>query len=328
VVLLIKFATPWLMTIYINQQLQKNPDYTGNVHSVSLNLLRPSISLHNLHIVSRTPDDQSILDIPTLKVTPKILHLLRGQIHMEIYALAPSLTFVVRTPTKAKPQTPPVYIWHVARAQLLPLPISDIFIDDGSIQYIDKTAEPIFLIKAMHIHAEIRDLQKPASKTNPLPANLKLYANTLGDANAQAQIAFNPKASLPTFELKFSLKHLQLKQINNFLEAYTDLRATAGEFNLFVEATGAKGHMHGYAKPFFKKVQLTLSEEDKKSLIKHLYKSVAQWLSDILKNNDTGHTATKIEFSGSINDPNASLWNTIINLLRNAFLEALLPRFD
>jgi hypothetical protein len=48
----------------------------------------------------------------------------------------------------------------------------------------------------------------------------------------------------------------------------------------------------------------------------------------IFKNHAKDQVATKIPVSGSLEDPKVNVWRTIINALRNAFVEAINPKLD
>lgn len=325
--IIIKFFIPIAMRIYINDSIKKDPDYSGSVHSVSLHILRPGVSLIGLHLEGRATTDKPILNIRQINLNLNITDLFKGHLLMRVSLNTPTLYFIVLKPSKTQ-APPPTYIWQAARAQILPIPVNDVFIHKGGLHYIDRTADPAFDLKVTKIEAKLKDLQAIPSEQKPLPTTLEVSAETIGNAEAKTAIQFNPHAKTPTFALKFSLAHLQLNQINSFLEAYTDLHAAQGEFSLLLSAEAANGKLSGYAKPFFTNVKLVVPPKHQGNPIKHLYKAVAQWLAETLKNNDTQHVATKVNFGGPINDPDASLWSTVANLLRNAFLEALLPQFE
>lgn len=51
-------------------------------------------------------------------------------------------------------------------------------------------------------------------------------------------------------------------------------------------------------------------------------------VGQVFKNQKEDQVATKISFEGNIENPNTSIWNTIVNILRNAFIRALQPAID
>ena len=51
-------------------------------------------------------------------------------------------------------------------------------------------------------------------------------------------------------------------------------------------------------------------------------------IAEIFENQCREQIATDIPFSGTLDDPEASLWDTLIGIMHNAFVEALPPGFD
>jgi hypothetical protein len=49
---------------------------------------------------------------------------------------------------------------------------------------------------------------------------------------------------------------------------------------------------------------------------------------ELLKNVPREEVATRVDLSGPLEDPNVSTWEALVNLIRNAFFEAILPGFE
>ena len=50
--------------------------------------------------------------------------------------------------------------------------------------------------------------------------------------------------------------------------------------------------------------------------------------SHLFKNRSTQQVATKVDLKGKLTGPNISAWQAIVQVLHNAFIEAILPGFD
>jgi len=48
----------------------------------------------------------------------------------------------------------------------------------------------------------------------------------------------------------------------------------------------------------------------------------------LLKNQKTQKVASDIDISGNLNKPDVSTWQAIVEVVRNAFVRAILPGFD
>ena len=51
-------------------------------------------------------------------------------------------------------------------------------------------------------------------------------------------------------------------------------------------------------------------------------------IAAIFTDSDTDQIATQIDLNGTLNDPEISTWDTFLNILKNAFVEAYSDRFD
>ena len=51
-------------------------------------------------------------------------------------------------------------------------------------------------------------------------------------------------------------------------------------------------------------------------------------IANLLKNEASEKVATKADISGNLEDPDASTWQIIANLFRNAFFDVILPGFE
>jgi hypothetical protein len=69
------------------------------------------------------------------------------------------------------------------------------------------------------------------------------------------------------------------------------------------------------------------SDKDK-SPAKLLKEKVVSMVAGALKNDDTQQVATKAPFEGNFADNEVDIWTTIANLLRNAFVEAIVGGFE
>ena len=48
----------------------------------------------------------------------------------------------------------------------------------------------------------------------------------------------------------------------------------------------------------------------------------------IFQNQDKDQVATKIPFAGDIKDPDTNIWYAVMNIMRNAFVQAIAPAID
>ena len=68
--------------------------------------------------------------------------------------------------------------------------------------------------------------------------------------------------------------------------------------------------------------------KDKKNPAKLLWESIVGAVVGIFKNKPEDRLATKIPISETFDQPSPDIWATIGNLLRNAFVRAIIPGLD
>jgi hypothetical protein len=322
-------ALPYVMRDYINGRLNETPGYSGHVQDISLALLAGRVTLFNVELEKTTPGGvKPIISVKDIELALNWHSLWEGKPNTRILLSSPYLHFVAEKPKAPAPAISPVQAWRMATQQLLPLKIDAIYVRNGSVDYEDRMASPVFDIEMTDIQADLTGLQVQATSQQPLPANLAIQAKAFAQADTNLNLQFDPRAKTPTFKLEAQMEDLQLNQMNNFLQRYTKLKAQQGDFSFYLEAAAKQGKVTGYIKPFLQGLQTQLPKKDQDSVLKKAYKGVVQTANNILKNNDSKQVATQIDINGNINDPDASLWSVIVNLLQNAFIEAFVPGID
>ena len=71
-----------------------------------------------------------------------------------------------------------------------------------------------------------------------------------------------------------------------------------------------------------KNVNIYSSEEEEDNPFKRLWEGLVDFAAEILEDQDTGQVAARIPFSGTIKNPDASILETVVSVLHNAFVSA------
>jgi hypothetical protein len=129
--------------------------------------------------------------------------------------------------------------------------------------------------------------------------------------------------------LNVAIRNTDMTALNDLLRAYGKFDVAAGRFSLFSQLAVKEGEMHGYVKPLFSDVKVYSHQKDKnKSVVKKAYEATVGAVMGLLKNPSTQKVATQVQVSGRISNPNMSTWEALVEMLRNAFIKAILPGFD
>ena len=161
------------------------------------------------------------------------------------------------------------------------------------------------------------------------PAKAKLSGQFMGNAATSASGTFRADPAGPDFNLAVKVEGGRLPSVNDFLRNYGKFDVVDGSFSIYTEITVKNGRITGYVKPLFKDVDVYDSKQDKhKPVLKKLYEKVVGGLSHILENKPRDQVATVVDISGTIENPKTSTWRTIVRLVSNAFVKAILPGFQ
>ena len=138
----------------------------------------------------------------------------------------------------------------------------------------------------------------------------------------------NVLKEIPDFDLDFSFENVDLKALNDFINAYTKTDVERGVFNLYAEMAAKDGKLEGYVKPVIQNLQVLDWEKEKDPFLQKMWEAVLQGVTDIFKNQKKDQLATKTPISGDLNNVDTGIWSTIWNTLKNAFIETLSKRVD
>jgi hypothetical protein len=156
-----------------------------------------------------------------------------------------------------------------------------------------------------------------------------LTGQFMGTGTTVMSGTFRPETKSPDFDLYIKIERTQMRAMNELLRAYGDFDVTAGLFSLYSELSVKNGRVEGYIKPLFKDMKVYDARQDKeKSLFHQLYEGLVGGVAHLLENRPREEVATKTDLAGALEHPRTSTWQTVVNLVKNAFVKAILPGFE
>ena len=144
----------------------------------------------------------------------------------------------------------------------------------------------------------------------------------------QLHVKLDPLAEAPRFDLEFGISDVDLVALNELLEAYGKFNVKRGTFEVFAEIAASEGTFDGYVKPIFEDLNVLELEQDGKKPVKLVWQALVAGAVKIFKNHPKDQVATKIPVSGTFEKTDVAIWTTIVNVLRNAFVEGFKARVD
>jgi hypothetical protein len=92
---------------------------------------------------------------------------------------------------------------------------------------------------------------------------------------------------------------------------------------MYSEVDCKKGHFKGYVKPLLRNAEFLKWKDEEEGFFGKLWEGVVEVGKDILENSKEDQVATRVPLSGNIENPDADIIETVLEVLHNAFIQAL-----
>lgn len=319
----LRLALPTLVEHYVNRQLQHLNGYTGHVGSIHIALWRGAYVIENIVIEKKgAKNNEPFLDANQLQLALQWRALLHGSVVGHAHFNRAQLN-LVQSEDSSQRQLGDDNDWNAALEKLFPFTFNEISGDNCVVRFRAPGIERKQALALNDVHFSLRNL------TNAFPAddeaafaNFDLNGHALSKGALQINGKLNPAANTPTFEVAAELKDVSLPELNPWLDAYAGVNAEAGVFSVYTEFAAAEGNFKGYVKPIAKEVKIVTPPEKRGNLFQRAWTGLVQLAATLFKNQPHDQLATRVPFSGTIDKPDADVWVTVMNILRNAFINA------
>ena len=199
-------------------------------------------------------------------------------------------------------------------------------IRNGEFGFVNNTASPDYRAFVTDANVELTNLSNQQEQGE---AKVDASGAFMGSGATKVTGSFRPDVDGPDFDLNIRIRDTNMVSMNDIFKAYAKLDVTRGQFSYYSELSIKNGHMTGYVKPLFRDVNVYDPEQDKdKNIFRKLYEGVAEEVAELLENEKRDEVATVTQISGPVEDPRMRTWPMVVNLLRNAFVDAILPGFE
>lgn len=199
-------------------------------------------------------------------------------------------------------------------------------ITNSSFGYVNKASNPNYRVFIDKIDATMNNFSNQFAEG---PARVELKGQFMGTGDTKATATFRPEKKSPDFDLNVAIVDTQMPAMSDLFSAYGNFDIKRGLFSFFTELTVKDNRIDGYVKPMFKDLEVTdRRTKQQKGIFHRLYVAVVKGISKLLENPETKQIATEARISGPVGGARTSTWQVIFNLVRNAFIQAILPGFE
>lgn len=303
--------------------------YYGQVEDIDIALYRGAYQIKNLYlnkVDSASQEQTEFLAAAQIDLSVEWSALFQGSIVGELIVETPKLIF-----TKDKAEISEVASDTTDFRQLLqdfmPLQVNRFEIVNGSIHYIDSTSSPIVNLALEQTYILAENLRNTVQEGEKLPSHVHATAHAYG-GTLLLDMDLDGLAEQPTFDLTAEIEGASLTEFNDFLIAYGKFDVSQGTFGLYSEFAADGGKYKGYVKPIIKDLQVLGQEDDRDGFFQRLKEGVLDLLGNVLENPKEEQVATRTTIEGTFDNTNVRVWEAVWELLKNAFVEALIPSVD
>lgn len=322
VLVALRAALPSMVKDYVNDKLQAMEAYDGHVDDVDLALWRGAYRVDGMRIVKTGAKQPTpFFSGDRIDFSVEWRSLLRGSLVAQGTFLRPNLN-LVQARNEQQSQTGKEVNWPDQLAKMFPFRFNTVRVKDGTITFRAPGIRTQDALRATHVNGEISNITNVIERDKETFADFRLAGRILDKGTASVSGSVNPLQRSPTFDVNLAVKNVQLPDVNPWLREYIKADAESGEFELYTELAAADGKFKGYAKPIMRKVNIYSSEEPEKNPLKRLWEGLVEFAANVLENEESGQVAARIPFSGTIKDPEAGVFETIVSVMRNAFVSA------
>jgi hypothetical protein len=214
---------------------------------------------------------------------------------------------------------------EVSNAPNVVLKARRISVKNATLGFVNEDLQPHYRVFLSDITVHMENF---ANQLTEGTGTARVTGRFMGSGETLVTVAFRPESNGPDFDFKARVENTDLRQMNNLLRAHAKIDVASGMFSVFSELRVKNGRVDGYVKPLFRDLTVYDPVQDEhKGLGQKIKEKAADIAGRVLRNRPREEVATVAPIAGPLVNPKVSTWETLIGLVQNAFLKAILPGF-
>ena len=204
--------------------------------------------------------------------------------------------------------------------------IRQLYLTDSTLWFVNEAKDPPYSLYFSSLNVQTNNLSNHFSQG---PARIEVTGIFMGSGRASIRGSFRPDQFGPDLTMDITLEKISLRALNGLWRAYGRFDVQAGTVSVYSQLAAKQGTMNGYVKLLFSNIEVYDSRKDSgKAILHQAYELAIGGVAHVLKNHSSHRVATEIPISGQLCNPNTDTGNAVLELLENAFIQAILPGFD
>lgn len=331
-----RIAAPLIIKTVLNRKLANLPEYRGSIDDVDLSILDSEFAVDGLRLDKRRGDPKlPFMRIERMEVDYRWDALFDGEIVADVELeepvinVMPAATQKKNVKDQLKKDEEGVAVAETFKT-LLPTKIHHLHIRRGAIRFKDTDAKPPVDLKLTQLSAYISNLSNSPAPASELPTRGRISARIQNSGRLRANLGINIFTRHPTFDLDLALRGLDVRELKDFTRAYAKVDLEKGTASFFTELRAKNGRITGYFKPMFDKIEVLDSDGGDKHdpWYRKAWEGTVGAVEELFEDQKKDRAATRAPISGRVDQLGVDVVTTVIELVVNAFIRALVPGLD
>ena len=331
-----RVAAPIAIEWVLNRKLASLEDYRGHIDDVDLSILDSELAVDGLRLDRRKGDPElPFLRVERMEVDYRWDALFRGEIVADVVIRQPLVNIMPQATQKKDPskqlekEEEGQAITETVQT-LLPTKIHHLHITGGKVRFKDPSASPDVDLRLTRLDLFVSNLSNRSAPASEMPTRGRATATIQGSGRLRAQFRLNVYAKQPTFDLDLGLRGLDVRELKDLTRAHAKVDLEKGRASFYSELVARKGEIHGYFKPMLDDVEVLDSDGGDKddAWYRKAWEGTVGAVEEVFEDQDKDRAATRVPISGQVDQPGIGVWVTVVELVTNAFIEALFPGVD
>jgi membrane protein len=333
-ILIVRAAAPTILTWLANLGVQKVPGYRGRVRRVSIDFTTPRVAVQGLSLAKLNGGrPEHLLHVGSIVVGSHWKDILTGSLIAYIRLDSPRLIVNLERislpagdrgngnprPSRDTQAKEPLS-WQKKVEQLPAFRISSAVLTHGEVHVQGMSGQDGADIRIDNLNLYLDNLTNSTKLAPSLMARALCKARVMGNGSLELRAEGYPLAQAPTFDVDLQITNVDLTEVRSLIQNRIEIDVRRGIADLFTEAAAADGYIQGYAKPIFDHLEIEAPKDSSFTT------SIKAWAAEAVvklgKNKPKDRIATRLDFEGSLDDPELNIIDAILTFFRNSFLTA------
>jgi hypothetical protein len=295
----------------------------GNIEvaDIALDYFSPVLQRSNIVVTQGTVGGRGLVEYSPKFKKVDLAELRVDDLHAEYHYSKPSAADV-----KQAAKTTAKTAKEVSNDPGVVLHARDVRMTGARVAFVNRQTTPSYRVFMEDTNLTIENFSNQKSEGF---GHAVLTGRFMGSGSTRVDVTMRAENRGPDLDLNAKVEDTNLRTMNDLLRAHAKVDVASGVFSVYSEIAVKNGRVKGYVKPLFKDLEVyDPGQDEDKSLGAKLKEKVADVAAKVFKNRRSEDVATITTLEGPLENPQASTWEVLVNLVRNAFIRAILPGFE